>query len=152
MIFGYAALEAFGAETEEQQRLLEEFIHYLVIHEIGHTLGLNHNFRSSHLHSLDDVFDPDKTYPLGLARLGDGLSDDPLCAARRAAGAVLDHSPGSVRSLGDRVRLFARARRSGGRSRAPRDSARPLHGARGSRSATMRTTCARPARPSIRAR
>ena len=66
MIFGYAALEAFGAETEEQQRLLEEFIHYLVIHEIGHTLGLNHNFRSSHLHSLDDVFDPDKTYPVGL--------------------------------------------------------------------------------------
>jgi Met-zincin/Domain of unknown function (DUF5117) len=66
MIFGSAALEAFGAETEEQERLLEEFIHYLVIHEIGHTLGLNHNFRSSHLHSLGDVFDPDKTYPVGL--------------------------------------------------------------------------------------
>jgi uncharacterized protein DUF4953 len=37
-----------------------------VIHEIGHTLGLNHNFRSSHLHSLDDIFDADKTYPVGL--------------------------------------------------------------------------------------
>jgi hypothetical protein len=67
MLFASAALESLGADTEEQQRLLEEFIHFLILHEIGHTLGLNHNFRASHLHSLDSVFDPDETYAVGLA-------------------------------------------------------------------------------------
>ncbi|MGD8341583.1 MAG: zinc-dependent metalloprotease, partial [Gammaproteobacteria bacterium] len=66
MLFASAALEALGADGEEQERLLEEFIHFLVLHEIGHTLGLNHNFRASHLHGLDAIFDPDATYPVGL--------------------------------------------------------------------------------------
>jgi hypothetical protein len=66
MLFASAALEALGASTEDQQRLLEEFVYFLVLHEIGHTLGLNHNFRASYLHSLDEIFDPDKTYPVGL--------------------------------------------------------------------------------------
>ena len=66
MLFASAALEALGAGTEEQQRLLEEFVYFLVLHEIGHTLGLNHNFRASHFHSLDEIFDPDKTYGTGL--------------------------------------------------------------------------------------
>ncbi|MDX1562388.1 MAG: zinc-dependent metalloprotease, partial [Gammaproteobacteria bacterium] len=66
MLFAAAALETLGADSETQQRLLEEFIHFLVLHEIGHTLGLNHNFRASHLHSLDAIYDPDQTYTLGL--------------------------------------------------------------------------------------
>ena len=66
MLFASAALEALGASTEEQQRLLEEYVYYLVLHEIGHTLGLNHNFRASFLHSLDEIFDADKTYASGL--------------------------------------------------------------------------------------
>ena len=65
-LFGMAALEALGADSEEKQRLLEEFLYFLTLHEIGHTLGLNHNFRSSFLHDLDDVYDPGKTYPVGL--------------------------------------------------------------------------------------
>src|SRR6185503_15246408 len=66
MLFANAALDALGADSAEHQRLLEEFIHFLVLHEIGHTLGLNHNFRSSHLHSLEALFDPDRTYSVGL--------------------------------------------------------------------------------------
>jgi len=66
MLFASAALEALGAGSEEQERLLEEFLHFLVLHEMGHTLGLNHNFRSSHLHSLEAIFDPDQTYATGL--------------------------------------------------------------------------------------
>jgi hypothetical protein len=66
MLFANAALEAFGATTEEQQRLLEEFIYFLTLHEIGHTLGLNHNFRSSHLHSPAALASTDRTYAVGL--------------------------------------------------------------------------------------
>jgi hypothetical protein len=66
MLFANAALETLGADTAEKQRLLEEFIHFLVLHEIGHTLGLNHNFRASHMHSLEAIFDPRQTYDVGL--------------------------------------------------------------------------------------
>lgn len=65
-LFGMAALEALGADSEEKQRLLEEYLHFLILHEIGHTLGLNHNFRSSYLHDLKDIYNPEKTYPIGL--------------------------------------------------------------------------------------
>jgi len=66
MIFGRAALKSLGAENKEQERLLEEFMHWLVLHELGHTLGLSHNFRASNLHSLEDLFNPDRTYETGL--------------------------------------------------------------------------------------
>ena len=66
MLFASTALQALGGDSEEQQRLLEEFIHFLVLHEMGHTLGLNHNFRASHLHSLEAIFDRDQTYSVGL--------------------------------------------------------------------------------------
>lgn len=66
MLFASAALESLGASTEDLQRLLEEFIYFLTLHEIGHTLGLNHNFRATHLHSLDEIFDTEATYPVGL--------------------------------------------------------------------------------------
>jgi len=65
-LFGMAALDALGADFIEKERLLEEFIYFLILHEIGHTLGLNHNFRSSHLHNLEDIYDKEKTYPIGL--------------------------------------------------------------------------------------
>jgi hypothetical protein len=66
LLFANAALDALGADHAEHERVLEEFIYFLVLHEIGHTLGLNHNFRSSHLHSLEALYDPAQTYDVGL--------------------------------------------------------------------------------------
>lgn len=66
MVFANAALDTLGADTADKQRMLEEFIHFLVLHEIGHTLGLNHNFRASQMHSLEQIFDTQRTYEMGL--------------------------------------------------------------------------------------
>ena len=47
MMTARAMLMAQGAGEAEMGRLVEEELYYLVLHEIGHTLGLNHNMRSS---------------------------------------------------------------------------------------------------------
>ena len=118
MLFANAALEALGADTAEKQRLLEEFIYFLVLHEIGHTLGLNHNFRSSHLHSLDAIFDPAQTYDAGPRGLGHGLSIGAVRPAGQDTRPVLDDAAGPLRPLGADVRLLAGARRRRRRARA----------------------------------
>jgi hypothetical protein len=50
---------------EDRQRKLDEFIHNalvdLLLHEVGHTLGLRHNFKASSIYSLDQLSDSDFT-------------------------------------------------------------------------------------------
>lgn len=66
--------QAFGSllftapvETNiENNPMIEEFISYLILHEIGHTLGLNHNMKSSQLHSLANIHNKELTEKVGL--------------------------------------------------------------------------------------
>ena len=50
----------------EVDRLVKESLYYLALHEVGHTLGLNHNFRSSHLHSPETIHNAEITEKVGL--------------------------------------------------------------------------------------
>lgn len=52
MMTARAVLMAQGAGPEAMGQLVEQELYYLVLHEIGHTLGLNHNMRSSNSVSL----------------------------------------------------------------------------------------------------
>lgn len=49
----------------EMKRLLTEALTDLTLHEIGHTLGLNHNFRSSYLHNRETINDHNLTARTG---------------------------------------------------------------------------------------
>ena len=40
-------LNAAGASTAEMSELTEQALSYLILHELGHTLGLNHNMKAS---------------------------------------------------------------------------------------------------------
>ena len=53
-------------DSGELTRLLEESLHYLILHEMGHTFGLNHNMKASQLNSPEELLNPELTYSRGL--------------------------------------------------------------------------------------
>ena len=47
-------------------KIVEQSIIRLTLHEVGHTLGLNHNFKGSFLHNTEDVHKPEITSKVGV--------------------------------------------------------------------------------------
>ena len=64
-IFAQQALLSAGADATLSQRLTEDSLYMLTLHELGHTLGLTHNMRASQLQA--DVFDPAAVKARGLS-------------------------------------------------------------------------------------
>lgn len=48
-LFGIQALNAVGADSKLYKQIVHDSMHYLILHEIGHTLGLNHNMKATQL-------------------------------------------------------------------------------------------------------
>lgn len=48
-IMGMQMLKASGASQIEMTRLIQQSLYYLVLHEMGHTMGLQHNMKASQL-------------------------------------------------------------------------------------------------------
>ena len=66
--FGVLAAEAtYGFDDELDQRLFHDTMSYLILHEIGHTLGMNHNMKATQYVSPDEAFDSDVVDERGLA-------------------------------------------------------------------------------------
>ena len=55
-----AAEEAKERLAKEKEKLIDQGLRQLVCHEVGHTLGLRHNFIQSALHTLDEINDASK--------------------------------------------------------------------------------------------
>ena len=64
--FAGMVLEYIDGTKLEDSKIIKEFIHYLILHEIGHTLGLNHNMKASNLHGLDAIHNAELTSKVGL--------------------------------------------------------------------------------------
>ena len=58
-MFGQAVLAAANADDLEMKRMKEEAMKSLIMHEVGHTLGLNHNMKASQLFSPEQLADAD---------------------------------------------------------------------------------------------
>jgi|UniRef100_UPI003783B204 hypothetical protein len=63
---GQTMLRLQKSDRIEVDRLIKESLYYLALHEVGHTLGLNHNFRSSQLHDTVNVHNAEITEKVGL--------------------------------------------------------------------------------------
>ncbi|TNE43652.1 MAG: DUF5117 domain-containing protein [Deltaproteobacteria bacterium] len=49
-----------------EKKFVDDFLIGVIAHEVGHTLGLRHNFKASTLHSYKDLHDKKKTIAMGL--------------------------------------------------------------------------------------
>jgi hypothetical protein len=65
--FGFDVLQAQGAMTPEREKqYLREWIMELTAHEVGHTLGLRHNFRGSQANTSAQLHDRKRTDQVGI--------------------------------------------------------------------------------------
>ncbi len=64
--FGLVSSMTSGYADEVKKRIINESLIRLVLHEVGHTLGLNHNFKSSYLHDNTRVHNKGITEEMGL--------------------------------------------------------------------------------------
>lgn len=67
LMLGGQILRLRQADKVEFDTMLTESLMQLVLHELGHTLGLNHNFRASQLHSPAELQDRALTTRTGLS-------------------------------------------------------------------------------------
>lgn len=65
-LLGLQFMAANKASAAEINDFVKESIYYLILHEVGHTLGLNHNMKASQLHSPDALYDRTITEAEGL--------------------------------------------------------------------------------------
>jgi hypothetical protein len=87
LAFGSTALAAMApaaTSAKEQERLLLQGLKEVTMHEVGHTLGLRHNFKGSTFYSLKDLNDKEKTHENG------------------TVASVMDYSPPNIVPKGSR--------------------------------------------------
>ncbi|HZZ29424.1 MAG TPA: zinc-dependent metalloprotease [Pirellulales bacterium] len=49
-----------GKSSAEEERMIMQGLKEVTMHEVGHTLGLRHNFKASAYHTLEEINDPEK--------------------------------------------------------------------------------------------
>lgn len=67
LLFGNQMMRLRKADDVDFDVMLKESLTQLILHELGHTLGLNHNFRASHLHSPEELQNRALTEKTGLS-------------------------------------------------------------------------------------
>ena len=92
---GLSTLEARGVANAEVNELIKQSIKHLVLHEVGHTLGLNHNMKASQTVSLENLHNTDWTDKHGL--VGSVMDYTPINLAPEgvAQGKYFADAPGT---------------------------------------------------------
>lgn len=78
LAFGSAVLLTRTSNPADREKLITQGLKEVTMHEIGHTLGLRHNFKSSTMLSIEEINDTSKTKDVGLT------------------GSVMDYAPANL--------------------------------------------------------
>lgn len=65
-LLGATITEANGEDPNTILKVHQEFLYYLILHEMGHTLGLNHNMKASQMLKPSDLNNTALTEKIGL--------------------------------------------------------------------------------------
>jgi hypothetical protein len=63
---GATILDGYGADEKQISQMHQQFLYYLILHEMGHTLGLQHNMKSSQLWKPSEINNTTLTHQHGL--------------------------------------------------------------------------------------
>lgn len=66
LLFGLHSMRAMDMEKAAKEEFIRQTLYRLVLHEVGHTLGLSHNMRASTLQSVEDIKNKEKIEREGL--------------------------------------------------------------------------------------
>jgi len=90
MHFAMDLLEARGMEMDspEAETVAQAYVKDVIMHEVGHTLGLRHNFRASTIYSMKQVQDVEFTKKNGIT------------------GSVMDYTPFNLATNGEKQAEF----------------------------------------------
>lgn len=93
-IFGMNALQMMGYPEDDLEGFQHEALTMLILHELGHTFGLNHNMQASTLHSPEDIHDIELTSTVGLTGSVMDYSSVNVASDRSRQGHFYDTKPG----------------------------------------------------------
>jgi hypothetical protein len=93
-MFGMSALQIMGYPDEDLEGFKHEAMTMLILHELGHTFGLNHNMQASTLHSPEDIHNTDLTSTVGLTGSVMDYSTVNVASDRTRQGHYFDTKPG----------------------------------------------------------
>ncbi|MCF8254861.1 MAG: zinc-dependent metalloprotease [Bacteroidia bacterium] len=65
-LFGSQVLDVQGISEVEKREYIKQSLYYLVLHEMGHTMGLNHNMKASQMLLPSQINDQSVTRKIGL--------------------------------------------------------------------------------------
>ncbi|MFT4678749.1 MAG: hypothetical protein ACI9RU_000113 [Litorivivens sp.] len=66
MIFGLQAMRSMNMDKAAKEEFVKQTLYRLVLHEVGHTLGLSHNMRGSTMLSPDEIKNKELVDEIGL--------------------------------------------------------------------------------------
>src|SRR6056297_3459997 len=92
--FGMSALSLLNAPEEELEGFQKEAMTMLILHELGHTFGLNHNMQASTLHSPEDIHSEELANTVGLTGSVMDYSSVNVNSDRDNQGRYYDIKPG----------------------------------------------------------
>lgn len=94
ILYGNQLLAANDFNDIEKDKFIKQALYDLVLHEVGHTFGLNHNFIGSQLHSFDQMQDTKLGSTVGLTASVMDYTIPNISPDKNKQGLFFDIKPG----------------------------------------------------------